>query len=244
MKEGEMTTIDEKMTLGELVNAHPQLARELERWGLDYCCRGGRTLAEACDAAGLAPRALVAELTALTRRPAVVEDWTTMTAAELVGHIVATHHHYLWAELPRLTDLVEKVARVHGARHPELREVEAVFDDLRTDLEPHMLKEERVLFPMIRELSVATAPPTFHCGTLRNPISVMLAEHDRAGALLARLRDLTQGYAPPVDACASYEACYRGLAELEADTHLHIHKENNLLFPMVVELEDRVAAAR
>ena len=239
-----MTRIDENTTLGELVNAHPQLARELEHRGLDYCCRGGRTLAEACDTAGLDQRALVTELTALTRRPTVVEDWTTMTATELVDHIVTTHHQNLWAELPRLTDLVEKVARVHSASHPELREVEAVFDDLRTDLEPHMLKEERVLFPMIRELSIATVAPTFHCGTLRNPISVMLAEHDRAGTLLAQLRDLTQGYAPPVDACASYEACYRGLAELETDTHLHIHKENNLLFPMVVELEDRAAAER
>ena len=238
-----MTIIDEHMTLGELVNAYPHLARELEQRGLDYCCRGGRTLAEASDAAGLDHRALIAELTALTRRPTVVQDWTTMTAAELVGHIVATHHQYLWAELPRLTELVEKVARVHGASHPELHEVETVFDDLRTDLEPHMLKEERVLFPMIRELSVATTPPAFHCGTLRNPISVMLAEHDRAGELLARLRNLMQGYAPPVDACASYEACCRGLAELEADTHLHIHKENNLLFPMVVELEDRATAA-
>ena len=239
-----MMIIDEDMTLGELVNAYPQVARELEQRGLDYCCRGGRTIAEACDAAGLDQRALVAELTALTRRPAVVQDWTTMTAAELVGHIVSTHHRYLWAELPRLTELVEKVVRVHGAPHPELHEVAAVFDDLRTDLEPHMLKEERVLFPMIRDLSVATGPPSFHCGTVKNPISVMLIEHDRAGTLLGRLRELTQGYAPPVDACASYEACYRGLAALEADTHLHIHKENNLLFPMVVELEERFAAGR
>lgn len=238
-----MTIIDEQMTLGELVNAHPQLARELEQRGLDYCCRGGRTLAEACVAARLDPSKTATELATVIQRPAVVQDWTTMNAAELVDHIVATHHRYLWAELPRLTELVEKIAQVHGASHPELHEVEVVFDDLRTDLEPHMLKEERVLFPMIRELSVATAPPAFHCGTVRNPISVMLAEHDRAGELLARLRELTQGYAPPVDACASYEACYRGLAELEADTHLHIHKENNLLFPMVVELEDRASAA-
>ena len=100
-----------------------------------------------------------------------------------------------------------------------------------------MLKEERVLFPMIRELATRGEPTTFHCGTVRNPISVMLREHDRAGDLLARMRELTQGYVPPADGCASFEACYRGLAELEADTHLHIHKENNLLFPMVVRLE-------
>ncbi len=151
-----MTTIDDRTTLGELVNAYPQLARELERLGLDYCCRGGRTLAEACDAAGLDPTRAVAELTALIRRPAAVQDWTTMTAAELVDHIVSTHHRYLWAELPRLTELVEKVVRCTARPTRSCTRSTAVFDDLRTDLEPHMLKEERVLFPMIRELSVAT----------------------------------------------------------------------------------------
>jgi regulator of cell morphogenesis and NO signaling len=130
------------------------------------------------------------------------------------------------------------VTLVHGRNHPELHEVAAAFEELRSDLEPHMLKEERVLFPMIWELASANEQrPAFHCGSLRNPISVMLIEHDRAGELLVRLRELTQGYAPPADGCASYEACYRALSELEADTHLHIHKENNLLFPMVVQME-------
>ena len=160
-----------------------------------------------------------------------------MDALALVDHVVAVHHVYLWTELPRLSALVAKVTLAHGLRHPELRDVAASFDELRSDLEPHMLKEERVLFPMIRELAVASAPLTFHCGSVRNPISVMLREHDQAGAQLARLRALTAGYAPPEDGCASYEACYRALAELEADTHLHIHKENNLLFPMVVRME-------
>src|SRR4029450_945191 len=105
------------------------------------------------------------------------------------------------------------------------------------DLEPHMLKEERVLFPMIRELTRSPAMPSFHCGTLRNPISVMLREHDAVGELLVQLRRLTDNYTPPSDGCSSYIACMAALAELEADTHLHIHKENNVLFPMVVQLE-------
>ena len=99
------------------------------------------------------------------------------------------------------------------------------------------MKEEQVLFPMIRELAGAAEPPEFHCGSLQNPISVMLAEHDRAGDLLTTLRSLTDGYVAPADGCASYRALYAGLAELEADTHLHVHKENNLLFPAVVALE-------
>ncbi len=114
---------------------------------------------------------------------------------------------------------------------------------LRADLEPHLAKEERMLFPMIRELVSSPVPPRFHCGSLRNPISVMLAEHDRAGDLLAGLRSLTSGFEVPDDGCASYRALYDGLAELEADTHLHVHKENNLLFPAVVAMEDTADAS-
>ena len=104
-----------------------------------------------------------------------------------------------------------------------------------------MVKEERVLFPMIRELATAEERPEFHCGSVGNPIAAMRREHDHAGALLARLRDLTDGFEAPRDACVSYEALYRALAELEADLHLHVHKENNVLFPMVEGLEARLA---
>jgi regulator of cell morphogenesis and NO signaling len=103
------------------------------------------------------------------------------------------------------------------------------------------MKEERVLFPMIRELAGATTAPSFHCGSVGNPIRMMLLEHDRAGELLARLRAVTDDYRPPADGCASYRALYRALEELEADTHLHVHKENNVLFPAVLALEDALA---
>lgn len=231
-----MRRIDPRLTLGALVTDHPELARELERRGLDYCCGGARTLADACRDKGLDADLVAAELAsaALDVPP---PDWAAMGPTELVDHIEATHHRYLHQELPRLTALVDKVCAVHGERHPELHEVRAVFAEIRADLDPHLLKEERVLFPMIRELEAATEPPQFHCGSLRNPISVMLVEHDRIGGLLERLRALTDGYAVPADGCASYEACFQGLAALDADTRLHIHKENNLLFPAVVELE-------
>lgn len=229
-------TISESTTLAEAVNEFPQLAREFERRGLDYCCGGGRTLAEACALAGIDPAATVAELFAETEESDSPE-WTTMSADALVDHLVATHHRYLWDELPRVTALVDKIVGVHGGRHPELVEIASCFGKARADLEPHMLKEERVLFPMIRELATSAGMPSFHCGSLQNPISVMLTEHDAVGDLLARLRHLTNGYTPPADGCGSYQACFTAMAELEADTHLHIHKENNLLFPMVVRLE-------
>ena len=234
-----MTTIDLDTTLAEVVTEHPRLARELERRGLDYCCAGRRTVAEASLAAGLDPGPVVDGLVAATAGEAAgpEEPWATMGVVDLVDHIVATHHRYLWDELPRLTALVAKVAEVHGDRHPELADVARLLAALRADIEPHLTKEERVLFPMIRELAGADALPSVRRGGLAQPISVMLVEHDRVGELLAELRTTTGGFAVPADGCVSFQACYQGLADLEADTHLHVHKENNLLFPAVVRLE-------
>jgi regulator of cell morphogenesis and NO signaling len=230
-----MTGANATDTLGTLVTEHPELARELERLGLDYCCGGDRSLEGACRDAGLDALEVTAALNAQDSiGPAA---WATMSPIELVDHLEATHHAYLHAELPRLAALAKKVTEVHGERHPELTEIGDTLVELRTDLEPHLEKEERVLFPMIRELMATETAPTFHCGSLANPISVMLVEHDRVGELLSRLREFTDGYTTPADGCASYEAFSRGLAELEADTHLHIHKENNLLFPAVTERE-------
>ena len=228
-------TIDPSITLAELVTQRPALARELERRSLDYCCGGQRTLAEACSRQGLDVEETATALTAV--HGGEVASWATFGPVELVDHLQATHHVYLHDELPRLTALADKVAGVHGDRHPELAEVQRLSVELRDELEPHLAREEQVLFPMIRELAAADTAPTFHCGTLRNPISVMLREHDRAGELLAQLRAVTHGYVIPEDACASYTALYAGLEELEADTHLHVHKENNLLFPAVIALE-------
>ena len=228
--------IDVQTTLGEVVTSHPALARELERRGLDYCCGGRRTLAEACAEAGLDADAVAGALTDVCV-PATPADWASMDIADLVDHIEATHHHYLWDELPRLQALLERVRAAHGARHPELDTVYSVFVELRADLEPHLLKEENVLFPMMRELVHADTRPVFHCGSVGNPITVMMREHDHAGEILERLRAATSGYQVPDDGCISYRRCFDGLAELEADTHLHIHKENNLLFPKVAERE-------
>jgi regulator of cell morphogenesis and NO signaling len=232
------TTISPDSTLGELVTADPSLARHLERHGLDYCCGGSRTIAEACSTHRLDVDEVIAELARTTHAPAPA--WTSMDASELAEHIESTHHRYLWEELPRLSALMDKVESVHGRRHPELTDVGRCFDELRADLQPHLLKEERVLFPMIRELATATTMPSFHCGSVGNPIAVMVREHDTAGELLARLRELTDDYTPPADSCVSYEMLYRGLAELEADTHLHVHKENNVLFPMAEHMEQQL----
>lgn len=225
------------MSLGDIVNASPKLAAQLERLDLDYCCGGATTLADACVANDLDPVSVIVELEAHLDANDAPAPWASMGAVELVDHVVSTHHRYLRDELPRLQALVDKVVGVHGERHPELADIAACFAAIRADIEPHLLEEEQILFPAIGQLVDATDPPTFGFGSIGNPISTMLREHDELGELLRRLRTLTTDYAPPADGCASYQALFAGLAQLEADTHLHVHKENNLLFPQVLEQE-------
>jgi regulator of cell morphogenesis and NO signaling len=223
-------------SLAEVVSALPDSTRVLESFGLDYCCGGHRSLGDACSDAGIGSGVVLDALADIEPGPA--PDWASMGPVELVDHIENTHHAYLHSELGRLDALAEKVAGVHGARHREVIEVEAVYGELHADLEPHLMKEERVLFPMIRALVTSSNASSSHNGSVRNPISVMMLEHDRAGELLELLSAMTDRYQAPEDGCASYRALYDGLARLESDTHLHIYKENNLLFPTVIALEE------
>lgn len=233
--------IEPSTTLADLVTGHPDLAGELEGRSLDYCCGGQRTLAEACRDRGLDPL-VVAEQLAAASSAAPPSAWTALDAAALVDHLEATHHAYLHVELPRISTLAAKVHGVHGAAHPELAAVESTFGQLRAELEPHLAKEERILFPLIRELSAADRREERRMAST-GPISQMLREHDHAGELLERLRGVTAGYVVPSDGCASFEALYRALEALEADTHLHVHIENNRLFPLVTGLGSRRADA-
>lgn len=218
------------LTLGALVSADPGRARVLERLGLDYCCGGQQTLREACADAGLDESDALAALAQAPSEPAV--DWDALSLTEFAARIVETHHAYLWDELPRLSALVDKVARVHGGNHAELAELRTVYEQLRGELEPHMRQEEDTVFPLVRGVEAGTEPTDAPRAHIEN----LLAEHDAAGDLLARLNQLSDGYSTPADGCASYRAMMTGLAQLEHDTHLHIHLENNELFPRTLKL--------
>jgi regulator of cell morphogenesis and NO signaling len=220
-------------TLAELVTERSAAARVFERFGLDYCCRGDRTLADACAAAGLDAAAVAAELEGLGGGADV--EWATLDPPALAEHIVATHHVYLREELPLLQALAAKVLGVHGERHPELADVERLVRALWAEIEPHLDKEERVLFPAIGALF--DGPCDFPFGTVANPIRVMIGEHDQAGQILAELRTVSGGFEPPAGACTSYRLLYERLAAVEHDTHVHIHKENHRLFPAALALE-------
>jgi regulator of cell morphogenesis and NO signaling len=230
MSATEVPTIDIERTLGDLVAERPARARVLERAGIDYCCHGQRPLREAATEAGLDPGAVAAALAVVTDTVGVEVDQLEPVA--LVDHIVDTHHAYLHEELPLLDALATKVRDVHGGRHGELAEVARLVHEIRLDLEPHLAKEEAVLFPAIRE--AATGRSDFPFGPIANPVRVLMAEHDVAGDLLVELRRAAGDYRVPDDGCASYASLYERLAHLEADTHRHIHLENNVLFPAVV----------
>jgi regulator of cell morphogenesis and NO signaling len=230
-------TID--CTLGELVLSNPGAARVLERHHLDYCCGGHRSLREACARAGIDGAAILDELDEITS--AEPSDWAELDPVALARHIVETHHRYLHEELPLLDALAEKVLAAHGQRHPELGDMRTLVAHIRADLEPHLMKEERVLFPAIEAL--AAGQRDFPFGTVGNPIRMMEQEHDRAGRLLKELRAVTYGFEIPRDACASYRSLYERLEHLEADTHEHIHKENNVLFPAAAKLQAQEAQA-
>ena len=220
-------------TLGQLVEEDPRRARTFERLGLDYCCGGQRSLAEACATRELDVDSVVAELSASDAAAQPSDDaarWGELGMTELVDRLESVHHRFAWDAIERLGPLVDKIHAVHGERHPELAKVRELFGAIVADLDPHLRKEEQVLFPMIRRMDAAPA----EVPSLAPPIRVMLAEHDHVGELFEQLERETGGYRVPDDGCPTYQACYAGLAELQADTHLHIHRENNVLFPAVL----------
>jgi regulator of cell morphogenesis and NO signaling len=230
-------------TVGELAVEVPAAIRVFEAWKIDYCCGGRTPLPDACAAAGKSVDEFVAQLMRAASVPEnAARDWAGSTLTTIATNIVTTYHDYTREELQTLAPLAAKVLGVHGERHPELAEVAALIADLTTDLVPHMLKEEQVLFPYVNQLEQGSAPTPFF-GTVKNPVRMMMAEHDRVGELLARLRVTTSGYDVPGNACFSYRELYRRLSEFEARTHEHIHIENNLYFPRAVQLEDRVGKA-
>ena len=173
--------------------------------------------------------------------PQTERSWGDATLTELADHIEATHHAYLKEELPRLEFMVHKVTNRHGEHRPALVQMAQVFDAFKAELESHMMKEEQILFPLCRQLEHASGPQHFHCGSVQNPIRVMIQEHDDAGEALRRMRELTDDYSVPMDACGTYRALFDSLKQLEQDMHRHVHKENSILFPKAVEAEAKRA---
>lgn len=230
-------------TVGELVAERPDRSRVFEALGIDYCCGGKKTLEQACGNNGVDPAKVIAQLQESETAPDTSEqvNWLHAPMRLLIEHILSTHHAYLKTELPRLSGLVEKVASRHSTKEPRLTELSGVYAGLRGELEMHMMKEEQILFPAIVQMETTNAKPSLGCGFLGGPIGVMEAEHDSAGEALAAIRTLTGQFTAPDWACNTFRALWDALQKLEGDLHEHIHKENNILFPRALEMEQRLA---
>jgi regulator of cell morphogenesis and NO signaling len=232
-------------TIREIAVESPATTRVFEEYKIDFCCGGGRKFDDACRTAGVAPEIVSEKITRiLNSQTQNIVSPAQQSVSELIDCILETHHVFTKQELARLPALMEKVCRKHGAQHDELFALQTAFFELRDDLIPHIKKEEVVLFPFIKYLEISAAnhissPRPPFC-TVKNPVRVMMTEHDAVGEILRRMREITNNYALPEGACPSYQALYFGLEELEKDLHLHIHLENNILFPRAVELEQKV----
>lgn len=224
----------ETKTIGELALEAPYAIAVMEKWQIDYCCRGHQSVAEACRNAGVTPVELLTAIGDPRERQS--PDWATKPLADLQAYILNVHHTYTRQALETVALLSEKVANRHGGNHPQVLTVRRLFEDLSNDLMPHMMKEEQVLFPYVEELE-SGGDPSSCFGTIANPIRQMLLEHEAAGELLVKLRTTTNGYDLPPDACLSFRALYERLSDLERDLHQHIHLENNVLFPRALRLE-------
>jgi len=227
--------LNSAMTVRELVANYPHAVAILEKSGVEYCCKGDRPLQHACTEAGIDAGTLLQEIENAWRQPGQTRDWNAAPLGELIAHIVKDYHEPARADLERIMPLANRVAQVHAERHPELLDVVGEFTQLRGEFTMHMRKEELMLFPWIERFEARAEEPPF--GSFKNPISAMIAEHGVSGDELERLRQLTNGYEPPEDACNSYHALYASLRQFEAEMHHHIHLENNILFPRAIAME-------
>jgi regulator of cell morphogenesis and NO signaling len=225
-------------TVGSIVASRPALARLFEQLGIDYCCGGKKPLAELARARGLDPETVLKLIEATSAALAIGSNEVNAAAlslTELADHIEQTHHTYVKAELPRLVEMADRVARKHAWRDARLPEVAQTVVALAEEMASHMDKEERILFPFVRQIDQG-APDGFHCGSIANPIRQMEDEHESAGRAVAHLRELTNGFRPDEHACNTHRALLAGMEEFEGDLHRHVHKENNILFPRALEV--------
>ncbi len=225
-------------TVGEVVRDNPKSATVFKKYKIDYCCNGKKTIEEACARAGISPAQLKAEIDAQALQPTAhlrVQDWPLEV---LVDYIIHNHHLYVKKAGNDIKGLVDKVARVHGDRHPELLNMRQYFYELMSELESHMDREEQVLFPAIKKLAKeGKSLQAFSFGSVENPIRMMEMEHEEAGVLLEAIRKEADDYALPEGACTSYRLLFNFLQDFEEDLHQHIHLENNILFPKAKEAE-------
>jgi len=232
----------QSLSIKEIVTSNFHAAAVFEKYSLDFCCRGGKTVRAACVEKHIDAKPVIEELSMIDRD----SDHAGMRFAEwepdfLITYIVQNHHTYVLKMIPVLYTHTQKIATVHGSNHPELIEIAKHFETIALELKRHMMKEEEILFPFINELQLAKKTQHTvrrpHFGSVQNPITMMEAEHQLAGDEMYMIRTLSNNYTVPEDGCTTYRVTYQELQDFELDLHRHVHLENNILFPMAVKLE-------
>jgi len=240
LKDATVDILVEK-TLAEIVTENIRAAIIFEEYGLDFCCRGNRNLKEACSDKNVDVQKIVNELANLSDTGSGTQNVNDWQLDFLVDYILNNHHQYVRRMIPVISLHADKVASVHGKNHTETLQIADLFLAVREELQMHMMKEERILFPQIKQMvlikneNIQFFPPPF--GTIQNPIRMMEYEHTSAGDALYQIRELSNNYTHPEDACNTFKALYSELKEFEEDLHKHIHLENNILFPKSIILE-------
>ncbi|UKB85699.1 iron-sulfur cluster repair di-iron protein [Chryseobacterium sp. MEBOG06] len=231
--------------IGDIVAEDFRAAAVFKRYGIDFCCKGGRTIEEACSQKKLKPEKIYEELETLPENEGASIDFNSWPLDLLTDYIEKKHHRYVEDKTSVLQDFLDKLCKVHGDRHPELFEISTLFNDSAHDLAAHMKKEELILFPFVRnmmkaKLSGAALPQTVF-GTVENPVHIMQHEHTVEGERFRKIAEITDEYLPPADACNTYKVAFAMLQDFENDLHKHIHLENNILFPKAIQLEKEFA---
>lgn len=229
-------------TLGQIATSDLRKAKVFKKFGLDFCCGGKKTLSQACSEKGIDILEVTYQLENQDEENDKIElDYDNWNLTFLVDFIVNRYQQYLLRELPELEIMASKVVRVHGSRHPEVIEIAKLQQEMKDELLTHMVKEERILFPYIVALNNSSSDDSSlhasHFGTIQNPINMMEMEHEFVGEHLAQIKSLTNSYTPPLDACSTFKMWFLSLKEMDADLQIHIHLENNILFPKAIELE-------
>ncbi|MGN6179186.1 MAG: iron-sulfur cluster repair di-iron protein [Mucilaginibacter sp.] len=229
-------------TIGEIVAADYRKAQVFKKYGIDFCCGGKKTVKEVCIKKGIDSLKLEEDLAAAAQQTNNSEhDFQKWDIGFLCEYIVNTHHQYVRDNTLFIRELAQKVARVHGGSHPELIDVAQIFERIAHGLMLHIMKEENILFPRIKELAhhqkIGDTIPPADFGQISTPIQLMESEHEQAGEDFEAIRDLTMNYQLPADACQSYTILFKKLDEYENDLHRHVHLENNILFPRAIQIE-------
>jgi regulator of cell morphogenesis and NO signaling len=237
-----MTTIQNK-TVAELVSENINYAHVFKKYGIDFCCGGGISLEKACEKHHVETDQLIGELinSESTLRSYNYKDWDLNFLTQHIEHV---HHSYVEESIPIIKQYAEKVAKVHGHANPELLQIRDLFTEVANELTQHLKKEELILFPFINKMEQASKTNENisrpHFGTVENPIAMMQDEHETAGDIFKDIRRLSKDYQAPAHACNTYLALFHKLEEFENDLHLHIHLENNILFPRALKMEKQM----